>query len=105
MDEKADQHNVATYLGVSTRTVRNLVRRGELPVPIRIGRRRFWLKERVTRWRQDDRIAPTRRPSAKIAALMSCQGTAVRPRMRHLDRNNECKTTQIPQFCRTLCVP
>jgi predicted DNA-binding transcriptional regulator AlpA len=37
MDEKVDQHDVAKYLGVSTRTVRNLIKRGELPAPIRIG--------------------------------------------------------------------
>jgi excisionase family DNA binding protein len=41
MDQKVDQHEVATYLGVSSRTVRNLIRRGELPQPIRIGRKQF----------------------------------------------------------------
>ena len=37
MDEKIDQGDVARYLGVSRRTVRNLVKRGELPLPIRPG--------------------------------------------------------------------
>ena len=53
MDEKIDQHDVAQYLGVSTRTVRNLIMRGELPVPIRIGRKQFWLKCKFMRWLED----------------------------------------------------
>ncbi|WP_407922825.1 helix-turn-helix transcriptional regulator [Acidihalobacter aeolianus] len=39
---KAD---VASYLGVTIRTVDNLVLRGELPGPQHIGRRVYWLKE------------------------------------------------------------
>jgi hypothetical protein len=31
MDEKVDQHHVAKHLGVSTKTVRALIRRGEYP--------------------------------------------------------------------------
>ena len=50
MDEKIDQHDVAEYLGVSTRTVRNLIKRGGLPPPIRIGRKQFWLKSNFARW-------------------------------------------------------
>lgn len=53
MDEKIDQHDVAKYLGVSTRTVRNLVKSGGLPPPIRIGRRQFWLKEKFMLWLRD----------------------------------------------------
>jgi excisionase family DNA binding protein len=50
MEEKIDQHAVAKYLGVSTKTVRNLIKRGELPPQIRIGRKRFWLKGNFSRW-------------------------------------------------------
>jgi excisionase family DNA binding protein len=53
MDEKVDQHDVAKYLGVSTRTVRSLIQRGELPVPIRIGRKQFWLKGQFMRWLEE----------------------------------------------------
>lgn len=53
MDEKIDQHDVAKYLGVSTRTVRNLIKRGELPPLIRIGRKQFWLKDKFTGWLRD----------------------------------------------------
>jgi excisionase family DNA binding protein len=50
MDEKIDQHEVAKYLGVTTRTVRNLVKRGVLPPPIRLGRKQFWLKRNFAHW-------------------------------------------------------
>jgi excisionase family DNA binding protein len=53
MDEKLDQNEVAKYLGVSTKTVRALIARGELPPPIRIGRRQFWLKDKFTQWLRD----------------------------------------------------
>lgn len=53
MDDKIDQHEVAKYLGVSTRTIRALIRRSELPPPIRIGRRQFWLKDNFTSWLRD----------------------------------------------------
>jgi excisionase family DNA binding protein len=53
VDEKIDQHDVAKFLGVSTRTVRTLIKRGELPPPIRIGRKQFWLKGEFTRWLHD----------------------------------------------------
>jgi excisionase family DNA binding protein len=53
MDEKIDQHDVAEYLGVTTRTVRTLIRRGELPPPIRIGRKQFWLKDKFMCWLND----------------------------------------------------
>jgi len=49
VDDKIDQHDVARYLGVSTRTVRTLIKRGELPPPIRIGRKQFWLKDKFMR--------------------------------------------------------
>jgi excisionase family DNA binding protein len=65
MDEKIDQHDVAKYLGVSARTVRNLIRRDELPPPVRIGRRRFWLKDKFTRWLRDDKMTSAQPISAK----------------------------------------
>jgi excisionase family DNA binding protein len=59
VDEKIDQHDVARYLGVSTRTVRNLIKRDELPPP-RIGRKQLWLKEKFTRWLHDGTASPPR---------------------------------------------
>jgi predicted DNA-binding transcriptional regulator AlpA len=50
VEEMIDQHDVAEYLGVSTRTVRTFIKRGALPPPIRIGRKQFWLKDKFTRW-------------------------------------------------------
>jgi predicted DNA-binding transcriptional regulator AlpA len=41
VDEKIDQHDVAKYRDVSTKTIRALIGRGELPPPIRIGRKKF----------------------------------------------------------------
>jgi predicted DNA-binding transcriptional regulator AlpA len=53
MDEKIDEHDVARYLGVNTRTIRTLIKRSQLPPPIRIGRKQFWLKDKFTRWLRD----------------------------------------------------
>jgi excisionase family DNA binding protein len=53
VEEKIDQHELAEFLGVSTRTVRTLIKRGELPPPIRIGRKQFWLEDKFMRWLHD----------------------------------------------------
>ena len=75
MDEKIDQRDVARYLGVTTRTVRNLIKSGALPPPIRIGRTQFWLKDKFTRWLNADGAAavlprsagnPARRPIVRL---------------------------------------
>jgi predicted DNA-binding transcriptional regulator AlpA len=68
MDDKIDQHDVAKYLGVSTRTVRTLIKRGELPPPIRIGRKQFWLKDKFMCWLNDGGIASVRPRSARNPA-------------------------------------
>lgn len=60
MDEKIDQHDVAKYLGAGTKTVWTLIQRGELPSPIRIGRKQFWLKDKFTRWLHADSTASVR---------------------------------------------
>ena len=79
MDEKIDQHDVAKYLGVSTRTVRTLIKRGDLPPPIRIGRKQFWLKDKFTRWLHDGGTASVRlRPSSSPAKVVIRRG---RPRL------------------------
>jgi len=66
MDEKVNQHDVAKYLGVSTRTVRNLIERGELPPPIRIGRNQFWLKDRFTGWLRDSGAVSVQTPDKLV---------------------------------------
>lgn len=43
--ELLSKADVASYLGVTIRTIDNLVLRGELPPPRHIGRRVYWLKE------------------------------------------------------------
>jgi predicted DNA-binding transcriptional regulator AlpA len=68
VEEKIDQHELAEYLGVSTRTVRTLIKRGELPPPIRIGRKQFWLKDKLTRWLHDGGAASVRMRSARNVA-------------------------------------
>jgi predicted DNA-binding transcriptional regulator AlpA len=79
VDEKINQHDVAQYLGVSTKTVRALIQRGELPPPIRIGRKQFWLKDKFTRWLCDGGIASDEIRSARSAAeAVVCRG---RPRL------------------------
>jgi len=68
MDEKIDQHDVAEYLGVSTRTVRNLIKRGELPQPIRIGRKQFWLRDKFAHWLHDGGAVSVQMRSARDVA-------------------------------------
>jgi excisionase family DNA binding protein len=79
MEDKIDQHDVAEYLGVSTRTVRNLIKRGELPPPIRIGRQQFWLKGKFMRWLEDDGAAPVGSRSARNSARSVRPGRPSKP--------------------------
>lgn len=44
------KQEVAAKLGVTVRTVDNLVYRGELPAPKHIGRRVYWIKEEFDRY-------------------------------------------------------
>lgn len=49
---------LAIYLGVSRSTVRRMVKRGEGPPAVPIGRRPYWLATDVDRWlseRKDER--------------------------------------------------
>ena len=48
---------------MSTRTVRNLIKRGELPPPIRIGRKQFWLRSKFVGWLENGGAAPIPRRS------------------------------------------
>jgi predicted DNA-binding transcriptional regulator AlpA len=73
VDEKIDQHDVAKYLGVSTKTVRTLLERGELPPPIRIGRKQFWLKGKFTRWLEDGGALSIPAPSAAKSLTLGAQ--------------------------------
>jgi excisionase family DNA binding protein len=60
VEGKIDQHELAEYLGVSTRTIRTLIKRGELPPPIRIGRKQFWLRDKFMCWLNDGGTASVR---------------------------------------------
>jgi predicted DNA-binding transcriptional regulator AlpA len=64
MDDKIDQREVAEYLGISTKTVRKLIRRGELPRLSESGRNQFWLKDRFTGWLRDGGAVSVRTPCA-----------------------------------------
>jgi predicted DNA-binding transcriptional regulator AlpA len=68
VDDKIDQHGIAEYLGVSTRTVRTLIKRGEVPPPIRIGQKQIWLKDEFTRWLHDGGAASIQVRSARNVA-------------------------------------
>ena len=74
MDEKIDQHDLAKYLGVSTRTVRNLIKRGALPPPVRIGRKRIWLKRKFMDWLEGDGAVRVQTESA-AKSLKRCSRT------------------------------
>ena len=75
MDEKIDQHDVAKYLGISTKTVRTLIQLGELPRPIRIGRKQFWLKDKFTRWLHD---GGGKHPCIPVLAVKCLMGYGLR---------------------------
>jgi predicted DNA-binding transcriptional regulator AlpA len=50
MDELIDHHAVAQYLRVTTRTLRTWIRNGQVPKPIAIGRKQFWVKPVLDAW-------------------------------------------------------
>jgi hypothetical protein len=53
VEEKLDQHALAAFFGVTTRTLRNWIKGGELLEPIRIGRKQFWFKSKFEAWLRD----------------------------------------------------
>jgi len=70
VDDKIDRGDVAGYLGVSPKTVRTLIRRGELPPPIRIGRQQFWLKDKFIRWLRDGGMVSSQaKPEVTLSKL------------------------------------
>lgn len=50
MDELIDHHAVAQYLRVTTRTLRTWIRNAQIPEPIVIGRKQFWVKSVLDAW-------------------------------------------------------
>jgi len=78
VDEKIDLRDMAAYLGVSPKTVRTLIKHGELPPPIRIGRNQFWLKDKFTRWLHDAGVMSDQtQPVARSPKVNAARG---RPR-------------------------
>ncbi len=53
MDELIDHNEVAKVLGVTTRTLRTWLKDGQVPGPIRIGRKQFWVKSVFDAWLKD----------------------------------------------------
>jgi hypothetical protein len=52
-DDVLDQSAIADYFGVSTRTIRNWVRKSWLLPPVVIGRRRYWPRTVFSAWLND----------------------------------------------------
>lgn len=50
MDELLDHHAVAQFLRVTTRTLRTWIQNGQLPKPIAIGRKQFWVRPVLDAW-------------------------------------------------------
>ena len=48
---------VATRIGQSIATVWRKARKGELPQPVRIGRRTLWRSDEITAWIEDETAA------------------------------------------------
>lgn len=61
--ELIDQHEVAKLLGVTTRTLRTWIKTGQVPRPIRIGRKQFWVKSVLDAWLKDRAQSNCDRPS------------------------------------------
>ena len=53
MDELIDHNEVAKVLGVTTRTLRTWIKNAQIPGPIRIGRKQFWVKSVFDAWLKD----------------------------------------------------
>jgi len=49
--EVMNKQAVAAYLGISERTLENLVKSRKLPEPVRLGKQAFWAEEVVHRYR------------------------------------------------------
>ena len=50
MDELIDHHTVAKILGVTPRTLRTWIKDSQIPAPVRIGRKQFWVKPVLDAW-------------------------------------------------------
>lgn len=67
-----DEQRLARLLGVTDRTVRRMVRRGELPPPVRLGGRAVWLAGRVlahVERRAEEAARRAEKEARRIAAL------------------------------------
>lgn len=53
MDELIDHHTVAKILGVTTRTLRTWIKGSQIPAPVRLGRKQFWVKPVLEAWLKD----------------------------------------------------
>jgi excisionase family DNA binding protein len=50
MELLLNQHDVAKYFGVTDRTLRTWIQIGELPSPIVLGRKQYWLQTELQAW-------------------------------------------------------
>lgn len=78
MEYKLDQHAIAASFGVTTRTLRNWVKTGELLKPHRIGRKQFWLKEELDAWLRD-RSSQHSKPAAPASKSIVRRGRPRQP--------------------------
>jgi predicted DNA-binding transcriptional regulator AlpA len=68
-DALIDAAALARHLGVCDRTLRRMIRRGELPPPVRMGGRSRWLAGRVRQW-INDRAALAEKDAARELARL-----------------------------------
>jgi len=65
VDELIDHNEVAKLLGVTTRTLRTWIKGGQVPGPIRIGRKQFWVKSVFDAWLKGRAQSSCDQPSRK----------------------------------------
>ena len=56
----ASKQEIADHLGVNKRTIERLLHRGELPMPIRIGRQLRWRTENLLKFLEEREAAAAR---------------------------------------------
>ena len=67
MENKLDQHAMASLFGITTRTLRTWVKNEEMLEPKRIGRTQIWFKEEVEAWLKQ-RSSGARKPSTPASS-------------------------------------
>lgn len=73
-----NRHEAAAYCGIKKSHFENLVRAGDAPKPIYLGRRAIWLGEELDSWLTDKRITrdidrqPNPKPINRMRVTATC---------------------------------